>query len=112
VTVTLDGKTVFVTDYGSGTVWAIDVRTRTKYADIPVSTARPRHFILENVYALTYRNRASRPAFQQLLREPPRGVSRICVTVRISTTLTLSLESSARRRTDTSGCSEGSRPTA
>jgi DNA (cytosine-5)-methyltransferase 1 len=31
--------------------------------------ARPRAFILENVYALTYRNRASRPAFQRLLRE-------------------------------------------
>jgi DNA (cytosine-5)-methyltransferase 1 len=31
--------------------------------------ARPRAFILENVYALTYKNRASRPAFQRLLRE-------------------------------------------
>lgn len=31
--------------------------------------ARPRRFILENVYALTYNNRASRPAFQRLIRE-------------------------------------------
>lgn len=31
--------------------------------------ARPRVFILENVYALTYKNRASRPAFQRMLRE-------------------------------------------
>lgn len=31
--------------------------------------ARPRAFILENVYALTYQNRASRPAFERLLRE-------------------------------------------
>jgi DNA (cytosine-5)-methyltransferase 1 len=31
--------------------------------------ARPRHFILENVYALTYNNKASRPAYQRLLRE-------------------------------------------
>jgi DNA (cytosine-5)-methyltransferase 1 len=31
--------------------------------------ARPHAFVLENVYALTYRNRASRPAFQRLLRE-------------------------------------------
>ncbi len=31
--------------------------------------ARPRAFILENVYALTYRNHASRPAFQRLLTE-------------------------------------------
>lgn len=31
--------------------------------------ARPRAFILENVYALTYNNRASRPAFLRLLRE-------------------------------------------
>jgi DNA (cytosine-5)-methyltransferase 1 len=30
---------------------------------------KPRAFILENVYALTYNNRASRPAFQRLLRE-------------------------------------------
>lgn len=30
---------------------------------------RPRHFILENVYALTFDNRASRPAFTRLLRE-------------------------------------------
>lgn len=31
--------------------------------------ARPRFFILENVYALTYRNRASQPAFERLIRE-------------------------------------------
>lgn len=31
--------------------------------------ARPRAFVLENVYALTYNNRASRPAFSRLLRE-------------------------------------------
>jgi DNA (cytosine-5)-methyltransferase 1 len=31
--------------------------------------ARPRAFILENVYALTYKNKASRPAFERLLRE-------------------------------------------
>lgn len=31
--------------------------------------ARPRAFILENVYALTYKNHASRPAFQRLLTE-------------------------------------------
>lgn len=31
--------------------------------------ARPRAFILENVYALTYKNRASAPAFDRLLSE-------------------------------------------
>ncbi|MGW5005938.1 DNA cytosine methyltransferase [Streptomyces parvulus] len=31
--------------------------------------AKPRAFILENVYALTYNNKASRPAFERLLRE-------------------------------------------
>lgn len=31
--------------------------------------AKPRAFILENVYALTYNNQASRPAFERLLRE-------------------------------------------
>jgi DNA (cytosine-5)-methyltransferase 1 len=31
--------------------------------------ARPRAFILENVYALTYNNKASRPALERLLRE-------------------------------------------
>jgi DNA (cytosine-5)-methyltransferase 1 len=31
--------------------------------------ARPRAFILENVYALTYNNRASRPALERLLKE-------------------------------------------
>jgi DNA (cytosine-5)-methyltransferase 1 len=35
--------------------------------------ARPRHFILENVYALTFDNRASRPAFDRLLREIDRA---------------------------------------
>ncbi len=31
--------------------------------------ARPRAFILENVYALTFNNKASRPAYDRLLRE-------------------------------------------
>lgn len=31
--------------------------------------ARPRYFVLENVYALTYNNTASRPAFERLLSE-------------------------------------------
>jgi DNA (cytosine-5)-methyltransferase 1 len=34
-----------------------------------LAEARPRAFILENVYALTYNNKASRPAFTRLLRE-------------------------------------------
>jgi DNA (cytosine-5)-methyltransferase 1 len=34
-----------------------------------LAEARPRAFVLENVYALTYDNRASRPAFERLLRE-------------------------------------------
>ena len=34
-----------------------------------LAEARPRAFILENVYALTYNNKASRPAFKRLLRE-------------------------------------------
>lgn len=34
-----------------------------------LAEARPRSFLLENVYALTYNNKASRPAFQRLLRE-------------------------------------------
>lgn len=34
-----------------------------------LAEARPRAFILENVYALTYRNKASRPALDRLLRE-------------------------------------------
>lgn len=34
-----------------------------------LAATRPRAFILENVYALTYRNRASRPAFERLLSE-------------------------------------------
>jgi DNA (cytosine-5)-methyltransferase 1 len=34
-----------------------------------LAEARPRHFILENVYALTFDNKASRPAFDRLLRE-------------------------------------------
>jgi DNA (cytosine-5)-methyltransferase 1 len=31
--------------------------------------ARPRLFVLENVYALTYNNKASRPAYDRLMRE-------------------------------------------
>lgn len=31
--------------------------------------ARPRRFVLENVYALTYNNKASKPAYERLLRE-------------------------------------------
>lgn len=34
-----------------------------------LAEARPRAFVLENVYALTYNNRASRPAFERLLAE-------------------------------------------
>jgi len=34
-----------------------------------LAEARPRAFLLENVYALTYHNRASRPAFLRLLKE-------------------------------------------
>jgi DNA (cytosine-5)-methyltransferase 1 len=34
-----------------------------------LAEARPRAFILENVYALTYKNRASAPAFERLLSE-------------------------------------------
>src|SRR5262249_9553021 len=34
-----------------------------------LAEARPRAFILENVYALTYNNKASRPAFERLMRE-------------------------------------------
>jgi DNA (cytosine-5)-methyltransferase 1 len=34
-----------------------------------LADARPRRFVLENVYALTYNNKASRPAFERLLRE-------------------------------------------
>lgn len=34
-----------------------------------LADARPRAFILENVYALTYQNKASRPAFRRLLQE-------------------------------------------
>jgi DNA (cytosine-5)-methyltransferase 1 len=34
-----------------------------------LAEARPRHFILENVYALTFNNRASRPAYERLLAE-------------------------------------------
>lgn len=34
-----------------------------------LAEAKPRAFILENVYALTYQNKASRPAFDRLLRE-------------------------------------------
>lgn len=34
-----------------------------------LAEARPHAFLLENVYALTYNNRQSRPAFERLLRE-------------------------------------------
>jgi len=34
-----------------------------------LAEARPRAFLLENVYALTYDNRASRPAYVRLMRE-------------------------------------------
>ena len=34
-----------------------------------LAEARPRYFILENVYALTFNNKASRPAFTRLLEE-------------------------------------------
>ncbi|MGN6245742.1 MAG: DNA cytosine methyltransferase [Motilibacteraceae bacterium] len=34
-----------------------------------LAEARPRMFVLENVYALTYNNKASRPAFTRLLQE-------------------------------------------
>lgn len=34
-----------------------------------LAEARPRAFILENVYALTYNNAASRPAYERLLKE-------------------------------------------
>lgn len=34
-----------------------------------LTEARPRHFILENVYALTFNNKASRPAFERILSE-------------------------------------------
>ena len=34
-----------------------------------LAEAKPRYFILENVYALTFNNKASKPAFERLLRE-------------------------------------------
>ena len=34
-----------------------------------LAEAKPRYFILENVYALTFNNRASKPAFERLLSE-------------------------------------------
>ncbi len=34
-----------------------------------LAEAKPRAFLLENVYALTYNNRASRPAYERLMRE-------------------------------------------
>ncbi len=34
-----------------------------------LAEAKPRHFILENVYALTFNNKASKPAFERLLHE-------------------------------------------
>jgi DNA (cytosine-5)-methyltransferase 1 len=34
-----------------------------------LAEAKPRAFVLENVYALTYKNRASQPAYERLMRE-------------------------------------------
>jgi DNA (cytosine-5)-methyltransferase 1 len=34
-----------------------------------LAEAKPRYFILENVYALTFNNKASRPAYERLLQE-------------------------------------------
>src|SRR6202035_1070497 len=34
-----------------------------------LAEARPHRFVLENVYALTYKNKASRPAYERLMRE-------------------------------------------
>ncbi|MBV8542293.1 MAG: DNA cytosine methyltransferase [Pseudonocardiales bacterium] len=34
-----------------------------------LAECRPRAFVLENVYALTYKNQASRPAYERLMRE-------------------------------------------
>src|SRR5690348_5959367 len=34
-----------------------------------LAESKPRFFVLENVYALTYNNKASRPAFTRLLKE-------------------------------------------
>jgi DNA (cytosine-5)-methyltransferase 1 len=34
-----------------------------------LAEAKPRRFVLENVYALTYNNKASKPAYDRLLRE-------------------------------------------
>lgn len=34
-----------------------------------LAEAKPRYFILENVYALTFNNKASKPAFERLIRE-------------------------------------------
>jgi DNA (cytosine-5)-methyltransferase 1 len=34
-----------------------------------LAEAKPRCFVLENVYALTYNNKASRPAYERLMRE-------------------------------------------
>lgn len=34
-----------------------------------LAEAKPRYFMLENVYALTFNNKASRPAFERLLKE-------------------------------------------
>lgn len=38
-----------------------------------LAEARPRRFVLENVYALTYDNAASRPAYERLLKEIDRA---------------------------------------
>ena len=43
-----------------------------------LARARPRFFILENVYALTFDNRASRPAFERLQAEIAQAGYRFC----------------------------------
>jgi len=43
-----------------------------------LAESRPRAFILENVYALTFDNRASRPAFDRLLKEIEAAGYRAC----------------------------------
>lgn len=46
-----------------------------------LAEAKPRAFVLENVYALTYNNRASRPAYERLLREITDAGYRWCARV-------------------------------
>lgn len=46
-----------------GNAWLLGEYTRV------LREAQPRHFVLENVYALTYNNRASRPAYERLQQE-------------------------------------------